>query len=836
MLGAAVFLCPLLLLTRIAGFGASRPFADSGRPNANLDGRLPESTITVDYPSEGAIFPPEITPPTFLWRDKSSVARSWRIDVSFGDGSPDVRSLSDGEPPKIGAIDPDCIADTNKLPSLTPQQAGAHTWIPSLRTWNSIKSHSVAAPATVTITGYENHSATLPLSRGRIRMSTSKDPVGAPIFYRDVPLMPTETEKGNIQPLAATAVRLIKWRLRNIGEPQSRVVLENIPMCANCHSFSRDGKTLGMDLDGPQRNKGMYTLSPLAPETSIRAENVIQWSTERGRLNGKIRVGFMSQVSPDGSTVVTTIDNSPSAVDNSAAPSESTASPTSNYYVANFKDYRFLQVFFPTRGILAWYDHDAGILRPLPGADDPRLVQMGAVWSPDGSYLVFARAEAEDPYQPGAPPARFANDPNERQMKYDLYRIPFNNGKGGRPEPIAGASGNGMSNTFPKVSPDGRWIVYVQCRNGQLMRPDSQLYIVPAAGGQPRRMRCNTPRMNSWHSFSPNGRWMVFSSKSRSPYTQLYLTHIDTDGNDSPPILIDNTTAANRAANIPEFVNVAADGLKEIAGPVIDYSRLVDQAVYYRKRGQLDAAIARWREALSISPGDEWAHDNLGNLLMMTGHPREAAEQLQIANGLRLDATIDRLARSARFDPGVAATHYNLGLALAAKGEKGRAVEEWECALKLDPQYADAYARLGETFCESGQAARALEDWRAAIRIRPADVSTLRQAAWVMATSPDDSVRNGADAVSYAEQARKLTGDTDVLVLDSLAAAYAETGRFAEAEQTAGRALVLAAKAERRQLAEAMTKRIALYRAHKPFRDPAGVASREHPRGGLATP
>ena len=117
-----------------------------------------------------------------------------------------------------------------------------------------------------------------------------------------------------------------------------------------------------------------------------------------------------------------------------------------------------------------------------------------------------------------------------------------------------------MSNSFPKMSPDGRWIVFVQCRNGQLMRPDGQLYIVPASGGEARRMRCNTPLMNSWHSFSPNGRWLVFTSKSRSPYTQMFLTHIDENGNDSPAILIENATAANRAVNIPEFVDLAPGG------------------------------------------------------------------------------------------------------------------------------------------------------------------------------------------------------------------------------------------------------------------------------------
>ena len=166
--------------------------------------------------------------------------------------------------------------------------------------------------------------------------------------------------------------------------------------------------------------------------------------------------------------------------------------------------------------------------------------------------------------------ATHANDPNETQIQYDLYRIPFNDGKGGTAERIVGASENGMSNNFPKVSPDGKWIVFVQCKNGQLMRPDSQLYIIPAAGGTARRLRANTRLMNSWHSWSPNGRWLVFSSKARSPYTQMYLTHIDANGNSSPAILIDNATASNRAVNIPEFVNINPDGIDQIEVHVAD--------------------------------------------------------------------------------------------------------------------------------------------------------------------------------------------------------------------------------------------------------------------------
>lgn len=188
--------------------------------------------------------------------------------------------------------------------------------------------------------------------------------------------------------------------------------------------------------------------------------------------------------------------------------------------------------------------------------------------------------------------AEYANDPSETQIRYDLYRIPFNEGKGGRAEAIAGASGNGMSNSFPKVSPDGRWIVFVQSRNGLLMRPDSQLYIVPAEGGNARRMRCNSLPMNSWHSFSPNGRWLVFSSKRRSPYTRMYLTHLDDEGNDSPAILIENATAANRAVNLPEFVNIPPDGLQKIEVPVTGFYRLFDIAWALAAKGQYEAAAA----------------------------------------------------------------------------------------------------------------------------------------------------------------------------------------------------------------------------------------------------
>ena len=209
--------------------------------------------LVIDYPQDGSIFPPEITPPTFLWRDPAGAAASWRIDIAFADGSPAIHTTSAGERLRIGKIDPDCVADTNEPPKLTAQQAEAHTWIPSPAMWTAIKQHSIDG-ATVVIRG--------PVSRASIRIRASRDPAGAPIFYRDVPLMPSEVERGVIKPLAAAAIPLVAWRLRNLAEPASRVVLDKMPVCANCHSFSADGKTMGMDLDGLQSNRGLYILAP----------------------------------------------------------------------------------------------------------------------------------------------------------------------------------------------------------------------------------------------------------------------------------------------------------------------------------------------------------------------------------------------------------------------------------------------------------------------------------------------------------------------------------------------------------------------------------------------
>jgi Flp pilus assembly protein TadD len=741
-------------------------------------------SIAIDYPLDGSIFPPEFPVPTWLWRDPDEKAVFWEITIIFSDGYPAIYAKSAGERLRIGESDPRCVSPTNKPPALTPEQAESHSWTPDSAAWCAIKKHSVGHPATIIITGHRRGDTKGIVSSGQVSIQTSSDPVGAPIFYRDVPLMPSETEKGVIKPLDANAVPLIAWRLRTIAEKKSRVLMEGLHTCANCHSFSADGRTLGMDMDGPRNDKGLYAIVNIKPQTAIRPGDQVTWSTFRGKLGSKLRVGFMSQISPDARYVITSI-NDPGIDQSDIERRKNPKDLVRNYYIANFKDYRFLQVFYPTHGVLAWYSRESAHLQYLPGADDTRYVQANAVWSPDGKYLVFARAQARDAYPENARRAEYANDTNETPIRFDLYRIPFNEGKGGRPEPIVGASQNGMSNSFPKISPDGRWIVFVKSRNGLLMRPDGKLYLVPSNGGTARLMKCNTACMNSWHSFSPNGRWLVFSSKSRSPYTQMYLTHIDESGFDSPPILIENATAANRAVNIPEFVNIPPDGMVKIDAPAAEYALHTDLATEAMKKNQYQAAVLEWNKALELAPDEPWEHNNLGFVLMVSG---------------RLDDAIAHYHKALALDPHYSDAFNNLGEALTGKGAYKEAIAQFEKAVQLDTGSSIARANLGMALARNGNTDKAIFHLRKAAVEIPDSAVIRRTLGHALADKGDFQ-----EASFQVEEAVRLSAGTDHIAMFILGRIYAKMGRSTEAVQTERKALAIATEQHDSELIQAIT-------------------------------
>lgn len=627
---------------------------DAGEVLAAMANTPQAGGLQLLYPLDGTLFPPELPAPLFRWKDEDPRSNRWLVSIEFSDGGKRVDSF-----------------------------VQASEWRPGVSVWGQIKKRSIDKQATVTVVGIDRRTPSQILSVGRIAIVTSSDAVGAPLFYREVNLPFADAVKDPSR---------IRWRFGAIssqGPPP--VVLEKLPVCGNCHSFSSDGAVLGMDVDYAN-DKGSYALVPVQEQMMLDRNTVITWG-DYNRVDGQITYGLLSQVSPDGRYVVSTVKD------------ESVFVPK--------PDLDFSQLFFPVKGILCIYDRQAKTFCSLPGADVLRLVQSNPTWSPDGKYIVFAATEAYS-LRSGGGPRGVLLSPEEcreflvdgKPFKFDLYRIPFNNGQGGAPEPLAGASFNGVSNFFPRYTPDGKWIVFCKAASYMLLQPDSEMYIIPAQGGEARRLRANTTRMNSWHSFSPNGKWLVFSGKPDSAYTKLYLTHIDEQGETTPPVVLDHLTSPDRAANIPEFVNVSAVAIRSIRERFIDDLSYVRAAWEFLKSNDYDGADRQARKALELNPKNPDALYYLG--LAMFGRKQ-------------YDEAIERMAEAAKLKPKDAEIRTQLGVVCIAKGQLDRAVGHLQKAIEIAPDNSEAYFNLGVAMYRRGDKAKATENWRRSLQLKPND-------------------------------------------------------------------------------------------------------------------
>jgi tetratricopeptide (TPR) repeat protein len=693
--------------------------------------------LTIAYPLDEALFPPGIVPPTFRWEDGGAESDTWLVTIRFPDGGERLSRL-----------------------------ARAREWTPSDQDWGAIQRRSTGEPADVTVLGFARSRPTRILTRGTVSIGTSGDEVGAPLFYREVNLPFIEAVKDPTR---------IRWRFAEVSSRRPAVVLENLPVCGNCHSFCADGCVLGMDVDYAN-DKGSYVTTPVAEEIILDRSKIITWS-DYEREDGEPTFGLLSQVSPDGRYVVSTVKDRSVFV-----PKPGLA---------------YSQLFFPIRGILAVYDRRERTFRALPGADDRELVQSNPSWSPDGKYIVFARSTAyrlkklSDENR-----ALLTMEECEEFLKegktflFDLYRIPFNGGKGGPAEPLEGASNNGMSNFFAKYSPDGRWIVFCKAKSFMLLQPDSELYIIPAEGGEARRMRCNTSRMNSWHSWSPNGKWLVFSSKLNGPYTQLLLAHVDAEGRSSPPVVLDHFTAADRAANIPEFVNARPGAISRIHEQFVDDVSYVRAGQQYVIAGDPNGAAQAYRKALELNPRNAEARLNLGTILKVKGilpeaeshfaklieyDPNSGAAHAHLADVLVLQErhpeAIAHYRRAARLLPQDARTRCNLGAILLKGGRHAEAASFLAEAIHLDPNSARAHRNLGQVYLVQGKASQAARHLSEAVRLDPNDATALHNLGLLL-------YRTGRtkDALAHLAKAARLKPDFKKHYL--LGGLFAERGQW----------------------------------------------------------
>ncbi len=459
--------------------------------------------LKVQYPFREALFPKEFHAPSFFWIDNDQSIKQWEITVNL-----------------------------NSKNNFYSEVVSQNTWKARKTLWDSIKVLSENKFIEVVIK--RNNDKSFFSQKATIKIKISEDELGAPILYRLIPLPFVFAEQN---------INQTSYELYNASaEKPMHTVLQKFPVCGNCHSESKDGKNIGLDFDAVTRDKGGYFISKLDTITTFDKSNYLSWT----KLQSKITFGLFSKISWNGKYVVTTIKDR----------------VISEKFESTLK-MGYSQLFFPVNGVLAVYDRETGLLKELPGANDPEYIQSNAVWTPDDKYLIFARAKAL-PYPDSTEVYRtFITDKKviqdyvdrKRKLKYELYKIPFNNGKGGKSVPIEGASNNGKSNYFPAVSPDGKWLIFCQSENFMMLQEDSKLRIVPVEGGKSEELYCNLYQMNSWHSWSPNGKWIVWVSKYLSIYSDMFISHIDENGKASVPVLLENSKRNMCATNYPEFIN-----------------------------------------------------------------------------------------------------------------------------------------------------------------------------------------------------------------------------------------------------------------------------------------
>ncbi len=696
-----------------------------GRPRvkallAAFDIDNPPGGVTVQYPFDRAVFPPGIVAPEFRWEDASGASDVWLVSVAFAEGEQGISVIR-------------------------PTQS----WTPSESQWRAIQARSTDSLAKVTVLGFRGTRWPRITSSARLSIGTSPDEVGAPIFYREVNLPFRD---------AVNDPSRIRWRFGDVTASQPPpVVLEKLPVCGNCHSFSANGQVLGMDVDYAS-DKGSYAIVPVSREMVLEPSKIITWSDYEPDKE-EVTLGLLSQVSPSGKYVAGTVKD-----DTVFAP---------------MPDLAFSQLFFPIKGIVAIYSRENGTYQALPGADDPRYVQTNPVWSPDGQWIVFARSKKYDHAGKGRITSEECKVFTEQgqPFRYDLYRVPFNDGRGGKAEPLAGASANGMSNYFPRYSPDGKWIVFCKAKKYMLLQPDSELYILPSGGGQARRLACNTSRMNSWHSWSPNGKWMVFSSKALSPYTQLFLTHFDEAGNSSPPVLLANFTEPQRAANIPEFVCAESDAIQTIREQFVDDYSYQRQAKTNIDFDDLVRAEASARKALSLNPDNARALFHLATVKLKQGKP---------------DETVRYLTSAVESDPELFEAQYSLGIQLMNSNRVDEAIEHLEAAVRLHPNYEPTRYHLALALQQEDRFEESLSHFRRLLKLNPDSTPALAQMAYILATCPRQALRDYDAAVEMAERACKLTQYSDPEFLATLARVYLAIDRKSEALTTAQRAVTIA--------------------------------------------
>jgi protein O-mannosyl-transferase len=212
-----------------------------------------------------------------------------------------------------------------------------------------------------------------------------------------------------------------------------------------------------------------------------------------------------------------------------------------------------------------------------------------------------------------------------------------------------------------------------------------------------------------------------------------------------------------------------------------------------------------WQDAVAKRPDNPRARLNYGVILTTARRFEEAEPQLREA---------------VRLKDGSAPAHANLGSVLCSLGRVEEGVSHLERALAIDPRYTAAYSNIAEAYGALGRRPQAARYFSLAVEAVPDTPFLMSRLAWLLATAPEDEVRNGVRAVELSDRAVRLTGRQNLMALTTLGAAYAEVGRFDAAAAAAHEALALAERQGNTAAAAAVAAHLRRFQAGRPVRDP----------------
>jgi len=234
----------------------------------------------------------------------------------------------------------------------------------------------------------------------------------------------------------------------------------------------------------------------------------------------------------------------------------------------------------------------------------------------------------------------------------------------------------------------------------------------------------------------------------------------------------------------------------------------VNCGVILAAQGRLEEAIVYFRKAVEIEPTCAEAHYDWGVALMQLGRFGDALGHFKTAVEILPDYDL---------------AYYHWGVTLSLLGKPEEAAVRFKRAIEVNPDYAPAYVDYGAVLSQLGKVDEAVVSYRKAIQIDAEDVKAHNNLAWLLATYPEARVRDGKEAVRLAQVACERTKHGEAGHLDTLAAAYAEVGSFAEAVETAGKAVELASSTGQDALAEIIRGRLRLFEAGRPYREPSAA-------------